>query len=512
MLRQGSPGGRRARVRSVAIPFVLAAIPFLAACGGSSGGNALATKVTSPPSESQGVAVGKKPDKVDKPSSAPDVKTSHPKGVGKQAKLPRRKVCPPTKAKHHVLCTVQVATDKKGTPLTFPKPDSYSLPGIFGTVWGFGPKDYHVGYNLPWNASVQQTIAIVLWGDDPTVKSDLDAFDSAFGLGSFPTCTSWTWSPCFVKVNQRGYTSGFPPVDKNVTLEASLDVQYTHAMCLNCRIILVEADSYWFTDPDTGEQRLTATSANLGAAENMAYKLGATEINNSWGASEIDSDTGAIADECKTELNSGAFNHPGVAIVVSSGDNGYPAGPQCPADLNTVVSVGGTDLTTNSDFSYAGETVFDEEDFFGNVNGPGSGCSGLTLARVFQTSTANWPRTGCASKRGITDVSASYGGAWIYDSTAGYNNNLGNPEATGNNYWYVLYGTSLAAPIISGTYALAGNAWSVSYPVQFAYQHPGSFHDVMTGSNGYCGTIMCQAVRGYDGPTGMGTPYGLGGF
>jgi len=29
---------------------------------------------------------------------------------------------------------------------------------------------------------------------------------------------------------------------------------------------------------------------------------------------------------------------------------------------------------------------------------------------------------------------------------------------------------------------------------------------------GGCGTIMCSAAAGYDGPTGVGTPTGLDGF
>ena len=159
MLRRRTPGEQRERMARGAFVFTLAVIPLLAACGGgSTGGNAQAIAVTTPPSESQGVAVGKKPDKADT-ASAPAVKSSRAKGVGKQAKLPKRKVCPPGQAKKSaVRCTSKVATDPKGTPLTFPKPDSYSLPGINGTVWGFGPKDFHTAYSLPWYASVQQTI------------------------------------------------------------------------------------------------------------------------------------------------------------------------------------------------------------------------------------------------------------------------------------------------------------------------------------------------------------------
>jgi len=492
--------------------FAAALMPLLAGCLGGGGSKERQAALTTTSTTTTTSAPGKEPREVGGTPAKPSAKASHPSGIGRQAKLHRRNVCPHRGKSRVVKCTSQVATDKNGTPLTFPKPDAYSLPGINGTVWGFGPKDYHTAYNLPWNAKVQQTIAIVIWGHDPTAKKDLDAFNSAFGLGSFPTCTSLsTWAACFAQVNLSGSLSGpWPVVDGETTLETSIDVQYTHATCLNCRIILIEAPGHSETDPDTGESYFTAKTTDLISAENKANQLHATEINNSYGAPET-LDTGAVNPDCQQELTSGAFNHLGVAIVASSGDGGY--GASCPADLNTVVAVGGTDLWENADLSYSYETVYDVEDLFGNVlSAPGSGCSALSGASSFQTSTGNWSQTGCSSKRGIADVSASYGGAWIYDSTAGYNNNPLNPEATGSSYWYVAYGTSLAGPIIAGTYGLAGNGWSVSYPAQFAYQHPTSLHDVVTGSNGYCGTIMCQATRGYDGPTGMGTPNGLGGF
>ena len=48
-----------------------------------------------------------------------------------------------------------------------------------------------------------------------------------------------------------------------------------------------------------------------------------------------------------------------------------------------------------------------------------------------------------------------------------------------------------------------------SYP----YSHTGSLFDVTSGSNGSCGgSYLCTAKAGYDGPTGLGTPNGIGGF
>ena len=73
-------------------------------------------------------------------------------------------------------------------------------------------------------------------------------------------------------------------------------------------------------------------------------------------------------------------------------------------------------------------------------------------------------------------------------------------------------GTSVASPIIASVYALAGNASIVTYG-SYPYSHSGSLNDVTSGSNGSCGgSYLCTAGTGYDGPTGLGTPNGTGGF
>ena len=62
-------------------------------------------------------------------------------------------------------------------------------------------------------------------------------------------------------------------------------------------------------------------------------------------------------------------------------------------------------------------------------------------------------------------------------------------------YWFDLLGTS--------------NVTYGSYP----YSHSSSLFDVTSGSNGNCGgSYLCTGVNGYDGPSGLGTPNGTGGF
>src|SRR5207302_9697739 len=71
--------------------------------------------------------------------------------------------------------------------------------------------------------------------------------------------------------------------------------------------------------------------------------------------------------------------------------------------------------------------------------------------------------------------------------------------------WLIMGGTSVGAPLVAAYDALLGAAAaSLDYP----YLHPGGYFDVTSGSNGGCGSYLCTAQLGYDGPTGMGTPNG----
>jgi subtilase family serine protease len=365
-----------------------------------------------------------------------------------------RAVCPSPMA-GHARCLSKVITDARGNPLATSGPA------------GFGPAQFHGAYNLPTTGPTGQTIAIVDAYNDPTVKSDLDTYDKTYGLASFPSCGGGVSTACFKKVDQTGGTA-YPKSDPGWALEIALDVETAHQICRNCKILLVEANSNSF--------------ANLASAVNTAARLGATAISNSYGGPESSSTGG------------GAYDHPGIAVTASSGDNGY--GVQTPAAYNTVVAVGGTTLKVTSSNAYSGESVW---------NGAGSGCSTYFSARSWQTSAAGWSATACGSRRGVVDVAADAdpaSGAAVYDST----------RYQGRQGWFKVGGTSLSSPLIAAVYALAGNASTAGYPASIPYAHTSSLHDVTTGSNGSCNTTMCRGASGYDGPTGVGTPKGITGF
>ncbi|GAA3435442.1 hypothetical protein [Kutzneria kofuensis] len=178
---------------------------------------------------------------------------------------------------------------------------------------GYGPADLRSAYNLPATGGADQTVAVVDAGDDPNAEADLAVYRSAYGL---PACT--IANGCFRKVNQRGSADPLPD-DQGWAIEIALDIQMVSAACPSCRVLLVEADD--------------ASFANLATAVNTAVRLGATEVSNSYGAPEQNGMQDFQA----------AYGHPGVAVLASSGDEGYGI-PSVPAVFPTVVAVGGTSL------------------------------------------------------------------------------------------------------------------------------------------------------------------------
>src|SRR5579871_2659749 len=226
----------------------------------------------------------------------------------------------------------------------------------FALPTGYGPVQFHGAYSLPKVTPLvagsktnrkAQTIAIVDAYNSPTAFADLRTFDTTFGLPAFPRCSTSVTTACFQAMNEAGGTtlpaSGVP---SGWDVEISLDVQVAHEICQNCKILLVEA-----TAP---------TSADLGTAVNTAVAKGANVVSNSYGSYTLTS--GAVA------TGKGAYAHPGHTIVVSAGDSGF--GPAYPADLNTVVAVGGTNLQLGPNNTYGSESVWDN----GATSATGSGC------------------------------------------------------------------------------------------------------------------------------------------
>ena len=319
---------------------------------------------------------------------------------------------------------------------------------------GYHPADLISAYKLNVAKGTGQTIAIVDAFDNPKAEADLAFYRKTFGL---PACT--TANKCFRKVNQNGTAAPLPAFNKQWGVEISLDLDMASAICPHCHLLLVEASS--------------ATFPNLGAAVNRAALMHATEISNSYGGPE----GGASAAD---------YNHPGIPITVSSGDSAYAAGPQTPADFSTVTAVGGTSLTRVTGGRGWKEAVWAKT---------GSGCSTVIAKPTWQHDTS------CAMRL-IADVAA----------VADPNTGVAIYDTYGERGFMVAGGTSAAAPIIAGVYALAGNGARLN-DAHLAYSRTANLFDVTTGKNGTCAAkTLCTAAKGADGPTGLGTPNGVGAF
>lgn len=286
-------------------------------------------------------------------------------------------------------------------------------------------------------------------------ESDLAFYRSTFGL---PPCTRA--NHCFKKLNQEGKPRHYPPQDLDWAQDSAIDLEMASALCPNCKLLLIEADQNSF--------------ANLGAAEDTAAELGAHVIVNSYGG-----------DEPGSQQFEHFYDHSGVAVVASSGDRGFIV--QFPASSSHVIAVGGTRLEMD-DSKRRGwkESAWADG---------GSGCSILYAKPKWQHD------NGCAM-RTVADVAAEADpvtGVAIY-----------GPLASGGSGWLEFGGTSVAVPIVGGIYGANGGQ---THEGRDLYRRARDLFDVKTGSNGICNpAYLCTAIRGYDAPTGNGTPDGVAAF
>ncbi len=333
---------------------------------------------------------------------------------------------------------------------------------------GWGAQSIESAYKLPVSRDVTQTVAVVDAFSTPKIAQDLAAYRQQYGL---PACT--TASGCFQVVNQKGEAGPLPTsgVPFGWDVETALDVEMVSAACPSCHILLVEADSPAVSD--------------LAASENTAARLGAQVISNSYGITEGGFVQGYAS----------SYVHPGHMIVVAGGDFGF--GPASfPANLASVVSVGGTQLSKAAGARGWKEQVWNSDDF-------GAGASGCSA----YVPKPRWQHDAHCPMRTLNDVSAIAAGVAMYDQS--------------RKGWLTVAGTSVAAPVIAGVFGLAANGAKVS--PAYLYRHAGSLFDVTKGSNALTfeganvgpvcgGDYLCQAKPGYDAPTGLGTPDGIGAF
>jgi len=297
-------------------------------------------------------------------------------------------------------------------------------------------------------------IAIVDAYDAPNAASDLAAFSRQFGL---PTASF-----------QVVYASGVQPAhDYGWEMEESLDVQWSHAMAPNAKIVLVEAASSSFSDLMTAED----------VASKMVNAAGGGEVSNSWGGSEFYGENSYDSHFVKT----------GVVFFASAGD--YP-GTSWPGTSPNVVSAGGTTVRRNpANANFVSEAPWDSAS---------GGISALETRPSYQSKVSSI----VGGYRGVPDLSFDSNpvtGVWVYDS---------------NLYgWNIVGGTSVASPALAGIINAAGKFYtSTNQELTTIYNNVAVAADFKDVTSGYCGLYGgYSAATGWDLCTGVGSVNGLAG-
>lgn len=388
----------------------------------------------------------------------------------------------------HAMCQLEAVTAANST-----KPLSTTEP------IGYGATDLEQAYHLPANMSIgaNGTITIIDAGAYPNLESDLNTYRAQYGL---PACT--TAGGCLKIADYKGGPPLSPdPTDlgkeeeEYVAVETSLDVDMASAACPGCKIIELQVpliDGFPETQADVDQ-----AIDDFGTAVDTAVSMGTDAVSMSYQyPPDANSDSGQPARD---------MYHPGVAILASSGDSGFEYNQSgWPQDLPTVTSVGGTSLiATNTAGTKFTQTAW---------NAAGSSCATDEPPAVGQPASV---AAACGGHRAAADVSAVADpstGVAVYDTYAPYS---GQPYN-----WITVGGTSASSPFVGGVYARAGHLSQVIGPNTLYAAKKGTFTDVTLGQNapaGSCQSLgftvsVCQSGKGWDGPTGVGTPNGLAGF
>jgi subtilase family serine protease len=347
-----------------------------------------------------------------------------------------------------------------------------------------------------------QTIVIIDSFGSPTILSDLQTFDAAYGLPD---------PPSFTELHPLG-TIKFNPTNSDMiswAAETTLDVEWAHAIAPGANIILM-------TSPVDETQGVQGMPEFLYLEQYALHRHLGNIISQSWGTTEntlFTSGGKKVLKEFNAFYAEAAAQH--VTVFASTGDAGV-ANPNVnghifpfptvnfPASSPFVTAVGGTSLLASTTGNYQSETVW-------NGGQPNGGATGGGVSQFFSEPAyqAHLPKSDqkiLNGFRGLPDIS------WNADPATSiliYLSFLG-PKAAG---FYFIGGTSEGSPQWAGVIADANQ--KAGRPLGFlntalyaigASEASESYHDITVGNNGQGGLPGYNATPGWDLTTGWGSP------
>jgi subtilase family serine protease len=401
------------------------------------------------------------------------------------------------------------------------QPTSADCLAVLG-VPCYGPEDIRKAYGLDplikaGFTGAGETIVLIESYGSPTIKADLQQFDSDFGLPDPPALT--VLAPL----------GAIPPLDTtqpdpvNWAFETTLDVEWAHAMAPGAAIVVLESP----VDETEGVQGLPEfLELEKYALEHHMGKI----ISQSWGATEntlFREAAGAqgprVIADYMAFYTLAAFEN--VTVLASTGDGGsqnaatYDEALGTPTSFYTfptvifpassplVTAVGGTTLHLDASDNYEFETVWNDSS--NNAGAGGGGVSQIFEIPTYQRfSLPPQTRQHLAGHRGIPDI--SYNADDFNSAILVYVSFLG-PSNAG---YYLIGGTSEGAPQWAGIVAdlnqYAGVHLGFLNPKLYLLGALGQFadigRDITTGNNAYGGVPGYSAAKGWDLASGWGTP------
>ena len=401
-------------------------------------------------------------------------------------------------------------------PVATYKGNHLNIQSLTSAGCGYTPPMIQAAYNLSGLYAegfdgTGQTIGIIDWCGSLTIQNDANAFSAQFGL---PALTSSNFAITYIPAPSL--------CESTDQVEINIDVEWAHAVAPGANINLIVPPSATFLDVDDAEY--TAVTYGL-----------ANVISGSYGSPESFTPQ-TILDTENLISEIGAIS--GVSTNFSSGDSGdfsfdfIPQTVSAPADSPWATAVGGVTLALNADNSIAwqagwgnNETLLAETAFvadppsseaFGFIGGSGGGPSNCASQSVDPntgeiTCLAGFPKPSYQKNlqgkyRQLPDVS------WVADPYTGVVIAISIPGQVPSLVWQVWGGTSVAAPMFTGLWAIAnqeaGAPLGAAAPYMYSLPAGAIFDIVPVGSK----TNVTGSIVDASGTTAYNANAILGGF